>query len=79
MPTKAGGYGSKELAGETATELKRATAGMNVSYNNRRRMPDTRPGGGKFGGLPGGPKGGLMNTGGKRRPGRPGPGLKGTG
>ena len=78
MP-KGGGYGSGQVGDQVATELKRRPAGRNVSYNNTKRRPDTRIGGGLFGGLPGGPSGGGMNKGGKRRPGRPGPGLKGTG
>jgi len=77
MPANGGkGYGSGRVGDTVATTLKRKQ-GTAVSYNNTKRMPDTRTGGGLFGGLPGGPSGGAMNKGGKRRPGRPGPGLKG--
>jgi len=73
------GYVTKRVGDSVATELKRRAGGANVSYNNTKRREDTATGGGKFGGLPGGPSGGMMNTGGKKRPGRPGPGLVGTG
>ena len=65
----AGMYGSMKVGDSLATELKRsAVKNGQVSYNNTKRQPSARPGEGKFGGLPGGPSGGAMNTGGKRRP-----------
>lgn len=70
MP-KVGGY---RAGTETAAdELKRRAGGKGVSYNNTNRMPMSGPGGGKFGSGQG-----NMNGGGKKRPGRPGPGLSGT-
>lgn len=49
----------------------RRPAAKTVSYNNTKRTPSVGSTG-KFGGLPKGPSGGTMNTGGKRRPGRVG-------
>ena len=61
---------SMDVGGSVATELKRSAAGSRVSYNNTNRQPRRSDGSGKFGGLAGGPSGGTMNTGGKRRSGR---------
>jgi hypothetical protein len=38
-------------------------------WSQKDARPRTEAGNGKFGGLPGGPSGGQMNSGGKKRPG----------
>lgn len=60
---------SKEPAPGVPADQRRAPA-RTVSYDNTKRRPMTGSGTGKFGGLPKGPSGGAMNSGGKRRPGR---------
>lgn len=60
---------SKERAPGVPMDQRRSAA-KRVSYDNTRRSPMRGTGEGKFGGLPKGPSGGSMNTGGKRRPGR---------
>ena len=74
MP-KAGSYGSMQVGETVADALKRRPASQRSYLNagmgmSRQVAVRTTPGGGKFGGLPGGPSGGGMNAGGKRRPGK---------
>lgn len=45
----------------------RRKAGKNVSMNQTKVRPRSEGGNGKFGGLPGGPSGGSMGSGGKRK------------
>lgn len=74
MP-KNGGYGTKVVGETVATQLKRKPLSQPSGYasggmgpNPATRTPVSGPAGGKFAGLPKGPSGGAMNTGGKRRP-----------
>ena len=69
MPVGGGSYGSQSVGESVATELKRSAA-TRVSYDNTKRRAASNPVSGKFGGLKGGPSGGSMNDGGKKRPGR---------
>jgi len=62
------GY-TKDKTPGVPSDQRRSAAGKNVSYNNKNRSPMSGPSGGKFAGLKGGPSGGSMNTGGKKRPG----------
>ena len=48
MPAGGGSYGKHELAGETATTLKRSPA-TRVSYINTKRRPSTKDGTGHLG------------------------------
>ena len=66
MPAR-GSYGSMGVGDQVASILKRPAA-RRVSYDQTNVKPWSGTGTGKFGGLPGGPSGGAMNTGGKRRP-----------
>ena len=74
MP-KMGGYGSVQVGENVADVLKRRPASQRSYVNagmgmNRERTGTPGLSKGKFGGLPGGPSGGGMNMGGKRRPGK---------
>lgn len=57
---------AKQVGDGVASCLKRQ-AGKNVSMNQTKIQPRKEGGNGKFGGLPGGPSGGSMGAGGKRK------------
>lgn len=62
MPASGGSYGSKQVAGATATTLKRAPAGKRVSGYNMEQRPRRGDGNGRYAGLPKGPSGGTGGT-----------------
>jgi len=64
MPAGAG-YAMEETPG-VPMRLRRQPA-RKRSHVNTELRPRTAPGNGKFGGLPGGPSGGTMGSGGRRK------------